>query len=227
MFPGWHNRGYYWKTYAFNQYLASRGYAVLSINFRSGIGYVRDFRMAENRRQAGTSEYQDLLAGVDWLLERGGVDPDRVGLWGGSYGGYLTQLGLGMSPEIFRTGVNIHGVHDWNLRAELPPWATERRTIPRDETWDVRHRSSPVAWVEDMEGSVLLITGDDDRNVRFLQTIDLVERMRRAGKRYELLVFPDEVHSFLLHENWEELFNVSADFLERELRGAVRADDGG
>jgi dipeptidyl aminopeptidase/acylaminoacyl peptidase len=220
MFPGWHNRGYYWKTYAFNQYLAARGYVVLSVNFRSGIGYGRDFRLAENTGQQGASEYQDLLAAVDWLVERETVDPDRIGLWGGSYGGYLTQLGLGMNPELFRAGVNIHGVHDWNLRAELPPWATERRTIPRDDTWEVRHRSSPVAYVEDLEGPVLLVTGDDDRNVRFLQTIDLVERMRRADKDYELLILPDEVHSFLLHENWERIFNASADFLERRLWNA-------
>ncbi len=219
MFPGWHNMGYYWKTYAFNQYLAARGYIVLSINFRSGTGYGRAFRLASNTGQQGASEYQDLLAGVDWLLENEPVDPERIGLWGGSYGGYLTQLGMGRSPEIFRAGVNIHGVHDWNLRAELPPWATERRSIPQDNTWEIRHRSSPVGWVEDLEGPVLLVTGDDDRNVRFLQTIDLVERMRRANKEYELLILPDEVHSFLLHRNWERIFNASADFLERHLRG--------
>jgi dipeptidyl aminopeptidase/acylaminoacyl peptidase len=227
MYPGWHGMGYYWKTYAFNQHMAARGYVVLSINFRSGTGYGRAFRNASDTGQQGASEYQDLLAGVDLLLERGTVDPDRIGLWGGSYGGYLTQLGLGRSPEVFRAGVNVHGVHDWNLRAELPPWGTERRPIPRDDTWEVRYRSSPVAWVEQMQGPVLLVTGDDDRNVRFLQAIDLVERMRRAGKRYELLILPDEVHSFLLHDNWERIFRSAADFLERELRGVATAQDGG
>lgn len=227
MYPGWHSRVYYWKTYAFNQYLAMRGYVVLSVNFRSGIGYGRDFRLARNTGQQGASEVQDLLSGVDWLLERGGVDPERIGLWGGSYGGYLTQLALGRHPDIFRTGVNLHGVHDWNLRAELPPWATERRSIPRNDSWQIRHESSPVAYVEDMEGPVLLVTGDDDRNVRFLQTIDLVERMRRAGKEFELFVLPDEVHSFLLFESWVRVFDTSADFLERQLRGAVRAETDG
>lgn len=226
MFPGWHNMGYYWKTYAFNQYLAAQGYVVLSVNFRSGVGYGRDFRLAPERGAQGASEYADVLAGAEFLQELPDVDPDRIGLWGGSYGGYLTQLGMGRSPDVFAAGVNIHGVHDWNLRRELPPWATERRDVEEDESWEVRHEASPVAYVEDLEGPVLLVTGDDDRNVRFLQTIDLVERMRRNDKEYELLVLPDEVHSFLLRDSWVEIFRASADFLQRELWDAGVADGG-
>lgn len=219
MMPGWHNMGYYWMTYGFNQYLASRGYIVLSINFRAGTGYGRAFRNAPRTGQRGASEYQDVIAGAEFLLARDDVDPNRLGIWGGSYGGYLTMLALGRSPEIFAAGVDIHGVHDWNLRREWPPWNPERQRVERDETWELVHESSPVAYIEQVRGPVLIVTGDDDRNVNFLQTIDLVERLRRADKAYELLVIPDEVHNFLLHRNWLRIFEASADFLERELVG--------
>lgn len=211
MFLGWHNRGYYHRAYGFNQYLASRGYVVLSVNYRSGIGYGRAFREAENRGANGASEYQEIVAAGKYLQARPEVDSARIGLWGGSYGGYLTALGLARNSDIFSAGVDLHGVHDWSQRGGLGgALSAERTRIARE--------SSPVASVEHWRGPVLLVHGDDDRNVDFNQTVDLVARLRRQGVAFEELVYPDDVHDFLLYRNWLEILKTSADFFERRLK---------
>src|SRR5215475_8940354 len=105
MFLGWHNMYYYHNSYGFNQYLASKGYAVLSVNYRLGIGYGRAFRQAKNAGRRGASEYQDIVAAAQYLRSRSDIDQSRIGLWGGSYGGYLTALGLARNSDLFAAGV--------------------------------------------------------------------------------------------------------------------------
>ena len=117
MLPGWHYHGYYARAYAMNQYLASQGYVVLAVNYRAGIGYGRDFRLAENQGPRGASEYQDIVAAGLYLRDRKDVDPERIGLWGGSYGGLLTAMGLARNSDLFAAGVDLHGVHDWSFHA--------------------------------------------------------------------------------------------------------------
>lgn len=216
MYLGWHDRAYYHYNYAFNQYLANRGFIVLSVNFRSGIGYGADFRTAANQGPRGASEYQDILAAAAFLRERPDVDADRIGLWGGSYGGYLTALGLARNSDLFAAGVDLHGVHDWALRGVRRNgggWA-----IFTEEDMELAYQSSPVADIDQWTSPVLFIHGDDDRSVDFIQTTDLVRRLMDIGKAHvETLVFPDEVHSFLLHSNWVKTFEVSADFFHRFL----------
>ncbi|MFQ5818076.1 MAG: S9 family peptidase, partial [Terriglobia bacterium] len=115
MLLGWHYMGYYHNAYALNQYLASRGYVVLAVNFRSGIGYGMEFREALNYGAHGASEFNDVMGAGLYLRNRPDVDPNRIGLWGGSYGGYLTALGLARASDLFAAGVDLHGVHDWNV----------------------------------------------------------------------------------------------------------------
>src|SRR3989442_14045667 len=136
MLLGWHYRDYYHNSYAMNQYLASRGYMVLSVNYRSGIGYGRAFRLAPHRGARGASEYQDIVAGAKYLQSRDDVDKKRIGLWGGSYGGYLTALGLARNSDIFAAGVDFHGVHGWGGHfagrcAGRPPGALPAAAPPR------------------------------------------------------------------------------------------------
>jgi dipeptidyl aminopeptidase/acylaminoacyl peptidase len=218
MLLGWHMRGYYHNAYAFNQFLANSGYVVLSVNYRLGIGQGRAFRTAPNGGYRGASEYQDIVAAGKFLQARPEVDPKKIGLWGGSYGGYLTALGLARDSELFAAGVDLHGVHDWALR-----WRAEDRSSGsrEEEMMRTAYDSSPVADVRFWSSPVLMVHGDDDRNVEFLQTIDLVQRLRREGKAHvETLVFPDEVHSFLLHRRWLEVFSAAADFFGRFLRNS-------
>ena len=212
MLLGFHYSSYYHRSYAMNQYLASRGYVVLSVNFRLGIGYGRAFRDVPDGGPHGGSEYRDLLAGAKFLRGLDRVDPPRIGLWGGSYGGLMTALGLARNSDLFAAGVDLHGVHDWNQ------WQAAITGEPNDEdrtAW----RSSPIADLQGWRSPVLLIHGDDDRNVPFSETQWLVERLDAMGVERELLVFPDDVHSFLLHRNWVRAFEAMADFLDRRLGG--------
>ncbi len=210
MLLGFHYRHYYHRAYAMNQYLASRGYVVLAVNFRLGIGYGRAFRHVPDGGPHGGSEYRDLLAGARFLRGHERVDPERIGLWGGSYGGLMTALGLVRNSDLFAAGVDLHGVHDWN---QWQAWATGEANDDGRTEW----QSSPIADVDAWRSPVLLIHGDDDRNVPFSETKWLVERLDALGVDYELLVFPDDVHEFLLHRNWVRAFAAMSDFLDRRL----------
>ena len=219
MMLGWHNMYYYHNAYGFNQYLAGRGYAVLSVNYRLGIGYGRAFRQAKQGGGRGASEYQDVVAAAHYLRSREDIDQSRIGLWGGSYGGYLTALGLARNSDLFAVGVDLHGVHDWSLRISNSNWVDYGN---RDAV-KIAIESSPIGSVEKWRSPVLLIHGDDDRNVAFAQTVDLARRLRELKVPHEVIVYPDEVHDFLLHRHWLEIFDAAAKFLDKHLKGAKTA----
>ena len=216
MLLGFHYRGYYHNAYALNQYLASQGYVVLSVNYRSGIGYGLHFREALNYGARGASEFNDVIGAGLYLQSRPDVDPDRIGLWGGSYGGYLTALGLARASDLFASGVDIHGVHDWNV--VINNFVPSYDPAARDEAARLARESSPMAYLDGWTSPVLLIHGDDDRNVPFSETVDLAEQLRKRDVPFEQLVFPDEVHGLLLHENWLRAYRATADFFDRTLR---------
>ncbi len=213
MLLGFHPMDAYNFMYAANQYLASRGYVVLSVNYRLGIMYGRKFREPADAGPRGASEYQDVVAGAKYLQSLPYVDPNRIGLWGGSYGGYLTAMGLARNSDIFKAGVDYAGVHDWTAffgRGGRGPTASEqaRKTA---------YESSPVASIDKWTSPVLLIQADDDRNVPFAQTIDLVHLLRAHHVPFELTVLPDEVHDSLLWRTWVEVFRETGDFFDRTL----------
>jgi dipeptidyl aminopeptidase/acylaminoacyl peptidase len=212
MLLGWHYMYYYSNSYAMNQYLANHGYVVLSVNYRSGIGYGRAFREAPGRAGRGATEYRDVVAAGKFLQARADVDASRVGLWGGSYGGFLTAMGLAHNSDIFAAGVDFHGVHDW------PTDNWDGKNISPDLT-KLAHESSPVSAVDTWKSPVLFIHGDDDRNVYFTQTVDLIARLRaRGGLTIEQLIFPDEIHDLLLHRDWVAAYEAEADFFDRYLK---------
>ena len=216
MLLGFHHRGYYHNAYAMNQYLASRGYVVLSVNYRSGIGYGMAFREALHYGARGASEFNDVLGAGLYLRSRADVNPDRIGLWGGSYGGYLTALGLARASDLFAAGVDLHGVHDWNVVIQnfVPSYEPEARA----EAARLAFQSSPMASVDTWRSPVLLIHGDDDRNVPFRESVDLAESLRRQGVYFEQRIFPDEVHGFLLHRSWLTAYRDAAGFFDRMLK---------
>ncbi len=213
MLLGWHYRQYYHQAYAFNQYLASRGFVVLSVNYRGGVGYGRAFRSARGRGRAGASEYQDALAAAAYLRGRSDVDSTRIGLWGGSYGGYLTALGLARNSDLFAAGFDLHGVHDYAEESE----ATHQFGVS-DSAIAAMRRASPIGDLARWRSPVLLVQGDDDRNVQFQQTVDLALRLRRMGVHVEDLVFPDDIHDFLRHAHWLAAYRAGAEFLAQWLR---------
>jgi dipeptidyl aminopeptidase/acylaminoacyl peptidase len=218
MLAGWHYMDYYSNAYGFNQYLASKGYVVLALNYRSGIGYGLDYREAEHSGSSGASEYNDLLAAAAYLRTRADVDSARIGLWGGSYGGYMTALGLSRNSDLFAAGVDLHGVHDWHN------WSLGERG-GRDyyaldvtsEDLAVALAASPISAISTWRSPVLLIHGDDDRNVAFSESMRLVEALNRQGVEHQEVIFPDEIHGFLRHESWLRAYHATAEFLDSKL----------
>jgi dipeptidyl aminopeptidase/acylaminoacyl peptidase len=230
MLLGWHYSDYYSNAYALNQYLASRGYVVLAINFRLGIGYGYEFHRPKNAGAQGASEYLDVKAAGEYLRMLPNVDPRRIGIYGGSYGGFLTALALARDSDLFAAGVDIHGVHDWTTERARGLMNRDRYEEAPDlqRALDVAWRSSPASSVATWKSPVLLIHGDDDRNVRFSQTVDLVQRLRRAGVSFEEMIVPDDTHHWMRHANSVAVNEATAGFFDRMLKGAgVRANGSG
>ena len=223
MLLGWHYSDYYSNAYAMNQYLASKGYVVLSVNFRLGIGYGREFHHPPRGGVQGASEYQDVKAGAEYLRTLPQVDPSRIGIYGGSYGGFLTALALARDSDLFAAGVDIHGVHNWTGERARPLLAADQYEKAPDvaRALEVAWQSSPVSSISTWRSPVLLIHGDDDRNVRFSQTVDLVRRLTAAGVPFEQLIIPDDTHHWLRHANAVRVNAATAEFFDRKL-GAGR-----
>jgi len=220
MLLGFSSMRYYANAYALNQYLASRGFVVLSVNYRLGIGYGWDFQHPATGGPRGASEYQDVISSARYLQSRADVDPARIGIWGGSYGGLLTAQALGRDSDVFKAGVDIHGVHDWS-RTMIETLGTGIKSYGdtnRDKALQTAWTSSPLADIAGWRSPVLLIHGDDDRNVRINQTIALAAELRTRGVAFEELVIPNEIHDFLRHAGWRQVNAATADFLERQLK---------
>ncbi len=229
MLLGWSYMDYYAYAYAMNQYLASRGYVAMTVNYRLGIGYGRAFQHPAHAGPAGASEYQDVLAAGRYLAALPEVDRTRVGVWGGSYGGYLTAMALGRSSDLFAAGVDWHGVHDWLTEGgdyEIAAFFRRRQLRYEKgdlkEAMDVAWTSSPDSMIDTWRSPVLLIQGDDDRNVDFHQTVDLARRLDRAKVPNEVIVLPDEIHGFLRWASWVRAETATAEFFDRKLGSPPR-----
>lgn len=215
MLLGWHYGDYYANTYALNQYLVSRGFIVLSVNYRLGIGYGFAFHKPLLAGRYGASEYQDIKAAGEWLAARADVDASRIGVYGGSYGGYLTALALGRDSDLFAAGVDVHGVH--NYIGRIPPVSAEPAP-DAEKAIELARLSSPVTYVDTWKSPVLLIHGDDDANVDFSQTLDLLRRLEERGVPHETLMIPDETHHWMLYRHQVQVDQAVADFLLKNLQ---------
>lgn len=214
MLLGWHPVDAYNYMYGMNEYFASEGYVVLSVNYRGGTGYGLAFREPRNFGPAGASEFKDILAAGSYLRGRSDVDSKRIGLWGGSYGGYMTALGLSRASGLFAAGVDYAGVHDWTT---ILPYLNVP-SAPPDQIHTAWH-SSPVASIKDWRSPVLIIQGDDDRDVLFSQSVELIKALRKQGVKFEQIAIPDEVHDSLLYATWIRFFERADDFFLHHLRG--------
>jgi dipeptidyl aminopeptidase/acylaminoacyl peptidase len=203
MLLGYHYMDFYHMAYAVNQWLASQGYIVMSVNYRSGIGYGKSFRTAPNTGGRGNAEYRDVIAAGRYLAGRPDVDASRVGIWGLSYGGVLTAQALARNSDVFAAGVDMAGVHLWGSSLD---------------TTDVSYRSSAIAAIDNWKSPVLIWHNDDDRNVDFSQTIGLVDLLRARNVYYELIVNPDDTHETLLHRRWLDTYAQMETFLNRFLK---------
>jgi dipeptidyl aminopeptidase/acylaminoacyl peptidase len=213
MLLGWHPMDAYAYMYGMNQYLASEGYVVLAVNYRGGTGYGMNWREAENFGPAGSSEDNDIVGAAHYLGARPDVDPKRIGIWGGSYGGLMTALGLSRHSDLLAAGVDYAGVHDWK---GLLPYLTAAGAPagPAQTAWD----SSALASIDKWRSPVLVVQADDDRNVPFNETVILVQGLRKHNVEFEQIVIPDEIHDLLRHQSWITLFSATDDFFQRKLK---------
>ncbi len=218
MLLGWHYSDYYSNGYSCNQYLASLGFVVLAINYRLGIGYGYDFQTPPHAGIRGAAEYQDIKAAGLWLTQQPFVDPKRIGIYGGSYGGYLTAMGLAKDSKLFAAGVDIHGVHDWVVNTSLlNAFRNQYEKAPDyDLAVKTAWRSSPVSAISTWTSPVLIIHADDDRNVRFSQSIDLIGRLEKKGVPYETLMIVDDTHHMMRWANAVTVYGAVADFFVRK-----------
>jgi dipeptidyl aminopeptidase/acylaminoacyl peptidase len=213
MLLGANPMGAYSYMYAMNQYFASRGYVVLSVNYRGGTGYGLNFRVPPKFGPAGASEYNDIVGAASFLNARADVDSKRLGVWGGSYGGYMTALALARASDTFAAGVDYAGVHDWSGVLKLYA-AAGAQSASDSLAW----ASSPLSSIKRWRSPVLVIQADDDHNVPFAQTVQLMKALREQKVPHELIVVPNEIHDLLLHRSWLSYFHAQSDFLDKYLR---------
>ncbi len=213
MLLGWHPMDAYTYMYGMNQYFASRGYVVLSVNYRGGTGYGLDFRVPPRFGPSGASEFADVLGGAHYLASRPDVDPKRLGVWGGSYGGYLTALALARASDIFAAGVDYAGVTDWS-----PVLGVYAAAGSLGASAALARASSPIASMVQWRSPVLVIQADDDHNVPFAQTVQLVQALREHHVPFQLIVIPNEIHDLLRFQSWLTYFHAQSDFLDAHLQ---------
>jgi dipeptidyl aminopeptidase/acylaminoacyl peptidase len=225
MLLGYPAMDYYSNAYAMNQYLASRGYIVLSVNYRGGIGYGLDFRQCQHCGADGAAEYADVLGAVAYLRSRPDVDTAHIGIWGGSYGGYLTALALARNSDLFAAGVDFHGVHEWAREDNATADWLRGPLANQEKIAALAHASSPMADVDKWRSPVLLIHGDDDPEVAYTQTPMLADALRARNVHVDELIFPDELHGFLLHRDWLTAYEAAANFFDRTLKGKPSSPD--
>jgi dipeptidyl aminopeptidase/acylaminoacyl peptidase len=212
MLLGANPMGAYAYMYAENQYFASRGYVVLSVNYRGGTGYGLNFRVPPKFGPSGASEFNDILGAANFLKARPDVDPKRLGVWGGSYGGYMTALALSRASDVFAAGVDYAGVQDWSGLLKVYAAAGAQ-----DATDSLARMSSPLSAIKRWHSPVLVIQADDDHNVPFDQTVLLTKALREQKVPFELIVIPNEIHDLLLHRSWLMYFHAQSDFLDKYL----------
>ena len=220
MLLGWNYSDYYSNAYASNQYLASLGYVVLSVNYRLGIGYGYEFHQPAKGGINGAAEYQDIKAAGLWLQKQSYINSGKIGIYGGSYGGYLTAMALARDSKIFAAGVDIHGVHDWGAsRNIMNAYSNKTEKAPDyEKAKQVAWLSSPISSMKTWTSPVLIIHADDDRNVRFNQSTDLIQRLEKQGVPYETMMIVDDTHHWLKWENSVKVYGAVADFFERKLK---------
>jgi dipeptidyl aminopeptidase/acylaminoacyl peptidase len=217
---GWSS---YYREYMFHHLLASRGYVVLDMDFRASAGYGRDWRTAIYRHMGG-ADLDDHVDGSRWLQATYGIDPQRIGIYGGSYGGFITLMALFTQAADFGAGAALRAVTDW---AHYNHGYTGRiLNLPQDDTAAYR-RSSPIYFADGLEDPLLIAHGMVDVNVHFSDVIRLVQRLIELGKTdWELAVYPVEDHGFVEPSSWTDQYLRILHLFERHLGAAGRAVDG-
>jgi dipeptidyl aminopeptidase/acylaminoacyl peptidase len=218
-----HNVHNFWSSYSreymFHHFLASKGYVVLDIDYRASAGYGRDWRTAIYRWMGGR-DLQDQVDGSRYLRRQFGIPAERVGIYGGSYGGFITLMALFTAPKEFGAGAALRSVTDW---AHYNHGYTGRiLNLPQDDTLSFR-RSSPIFFAEGLEDPLVMLHGMVDTNVHYQDIVRLTQRLIELGKtNWELASYPVENHGFVRPDSWTDEYRRIFDIFERSLKPGAR-----
>jgi dipeptidyl aminopeptidase/acylaminoacyl peptidase len=191
----------YFREYMFNNLLADNGYTVLDIDYRGSAGYGRDWRTGIYRHMGG-KDLSDQVDGVKYLADHEGIDPRRVGIYGGSYGGFITLMAMFTEPDVFAAGAGLRCVTDWAHYNH--GYTSDILNEPYDDSLAYR-RSSPIYFAEGLKGHLLMCHGMVDENVHFQDIVRLTQRLIELGKNnWELAVYPVEDHGFVEPSSWTD-----------------------
>ncbi len=204
---------YHDLRYVFNCYLANRGYVILDIDYRGSSGYGREWRTGVYLHMGG-ADLDDVLGGVDYLESLGNIDMRRIGIWGSSYGGFLTNMAMFLSPDTFRAGASFSAVNDWeNYNA----FYTEQRLTKPEENPEAYRRSSPIHFSQRLAHPLLIVHGMVDSNVLFQDAVQLSEKLIHEGKDFSQIYYPEENHLFVRDQTLIDAFGRAAEFFDRHL----------
>lgn len=206
----------YFREFMFHNYLTAKGYVVLDMDYRASKGYGRDWRTAIYRNM-GTPELQDLKDGVNWLVENKNVDKNRVGVYGGSYGGFMTFMAMFKEPELFASGASLRPVTDW---AHYNHGYTSNILNTPQVDPDAFERSSPIEFAEGLNKPLLICHGMVDDNVFFKDTVRLVQKLieLKKTKYFETAIYPVEPHGFVQPASWLDEYTRIEQLFERTLQ---------
>lgn len=207
----------YSPNFKFHSVLTRRGFGVFEVDYRGSLGYGRDFR-AGTRMYIGGKDLEDELAGLDYLKTLHWVDEGRVGIYGGSYGGFMALMALFLAPDRYAAGAALRFVSDWENYYRGNPWYCIQRLGKPEDNPAAYYRSSPIHFAENLEDPLLLLHGVRDDNVHFQDAAQLVERLIRLEKDFELMMYPVERHGFTEPESWIDEYERIEEFFVRHLR---------
>ncbi|MBA2378795.1 MAG: S9 family peptidase, partial [Blastocatellia bacterium] len=212
---GWNN---YYREFMFNQLLTQRGYVVLDIDYRGSAGYGRDWR-TDVHDFLGGKDYDDHIDSIDHMVANYAVDPTKVGVYGGSYGGFMAGMLVMRAPDKIAAAAALRSVFDWkNYYATNPGYTAQRLGFP-DKNAEAYKRSSPITYAEQLERPLLILHGMVDDNVHVQDSIQLIEKLIRLGKtkHFEAMMYPSESHAFVRPESWADEYERIQWFFERHL----------
>jgi dipeptidyl aminopeptidase/acylaminoacyl peptidase len=209
----------YYREYMFHHLLAEHGYVVLDIDYRASAGYGRDWRTAIYRHMGG-KDLDDHVDGSRWLQRQFGIDPKRVGIYGGSYGGFITLMALFNESQDFGAGAALRAVTDW---AHYNHGYTGRiLNLPQDDE-EAYRRSSPIYFAEGLQDPLLITHGMVDVNVHFSDVVRLAQRLIELGKTdWEMALYPVEDHGFVEPSSWTDQYRRIFELFERHIGGGTQ-----
>ena len=206
---------YYYREYLFHHFLMERGYTVMEVDYRGSAGYGRDWRTGIYRNMGG-KDLEDNVDAARWLVAHAGVDPKRIGIYGGSYGGFITLMAMFTTPDVFAAGAALRPVTDWAHYDD--EYTSDILNRPQGDA-EAYRRSSPIYFANGLKGALLICHGVADTNVHFQDTVRLAQKLIELRKEnWEVAMYPAEDHGFRNASSWADEYKRIFALFERNLK---------